>query len=138
VGSSFGKWPWRRAGLDSRLLTAESKALIEKEMFVALLAAAFLPQRPLVFPRHGGRVRAIVAGAANDDVPNSYKLEMLERCLHIANLEQRAEEMDLAGNLTGAADAYSQLLALQPPDCARRSAPILSLLSPPPPTSSPC
>jgi len=52
----------------------------------------------------------------------SWELEMLERCLTIANLESRAEEAEGEGDLAGAIEAYETLLELQPPDSPGLSA----------------
>jgi len=52
-----------------------------------------------------------------DDSPmREQQLELLERCLTMANLESAAEEAEEAHDLEGAIKAYEALLALQPPD----------------------
>ena len=91
-------------------------------------AASALRVLPLSTARRS-RCRAITAALDPLESNATRTLEMLERCLVVANLEERAEAAEADNDLVAAIEAYEGLLELQPPtspylceqDAARRA-----------------
>ena len=74
------------------------------------------PGRPVAAPRCALAASAAAPNATIAAVKRKLVVASLERCLVVADLECRAEACDAAGDVAGAVEAYSELLALQPPD----------------------
>mmetsp|Transcript_37378 Transcript_37378/g.98874 ORF Transcript_37378/g.98874 Transcript_37378/m.98874 type:complete len:357 (-) Transcript_37378:339-1409(-) len=81
-----------------------------------------VPWRVLHLQRCSSIVASAAASASNNDWSEDSSedveahLELLERCLTLANLESQAEAAEEAQNLAGAIEAYEAILKLSPAD----------------------